>query len=76
MRSRPPWSSSTISDWKVQVRWAKSQVLLEENNYLKLQQELLMDMFTESTVHLHLRGSRLDNQASPGAAMRLAGEDG
>ncbi|XP_072487365.1 protein chibby homolog 3 [Notamacropus eugenii] len=51
--------------WQHPIHQSKNKALLEENNYLKLQQELLMDMLTDTTARLQLLEKKLDVDTSP-----------
>ncbi|KAM5299393.1 protein chibby homolog 3 [Ctenodactylus gundi] len=69
-RARPPLSSPPLSGGRSRGRRAKGQALLEENNYLKLQRELLVDMLTETTARVHMLETKLDPDVSTAAAAR------
>ncbi|XP_074085374.1 protein chibby homolog 3 [Macrotis lagotis] len=57
--------------WDHSVHLGKNKALLEENNYLKLQQELLMDMLIDTTARLQFLEKKLDVDTSSLAAFVL-----
>ncbi|XP_073214180.1 protein chibby homolog 3, partial [Lepidochelys kempii] len=60
---RPPLLqlfSSHDREQSCKVMKKENKALLEENNYLKLQLELLMDMLTETTAQLHMVEKKMD----------------